>query len=84
MTGTRKKHLRPASPATVALADAGYTQADLANFADVTVGAVSRWLRGERSGPAGARLRLVVEEHLPAKHSSEVLAAIPQKERKAA
>jgi transcriptional regulator with XRE-family HTH domain len=84
MTGTRKRHQRPTSPATLVLAEAGYTQADLATAAEVTVATVSRWLKGERNGPGCAKLRLVVEEQLPRAAAAEVLAAIPQREQQAA
>lgn len=75
---------RPASPATIRLAEAGYSQTALAERAEVTVASVSRWLSGKRGGPAGEKLRLVVEAELPAGAAAAILAAIPQQDRKAA
>jgi len=82
MTSLRQR--RPASPATLRLAEAGYSQQALADTAGVTVAMVSRWLRGERTGPATQRLRLVVEQNLPQAAAEAVLAAIPQREQQAA
>ena len=82
VTGTRKN--RPTSLATANLARYGFTLGDLAERAQVSVAAASLWLRGERNGPAGDRLRLVLVEQLPATAAAEVLAAIPQHERRAA
>ena len=81
---TSRRQRKPVSLATARLAAHGFTQQDLAERAQVTVPAVSRWLRGDRNGPAGQKLRLVVETELPAAAASEVLAAIPAQERSAA
>jgi transcriptional regulator with XRE-family HTH domain len=82
MTTSRLR--RPASPATLRLAEAGYSQQALADRAEVTVGAVSRWLRGERNGPACRKLRLVVEAQLPAEVAESIFAAIPEAEERRA
>jgi len=56
----------------------------LADRAEVTVASVSRWLRGERNGPAGDRLRLILQAELPDQAAREVLDAIPAAEEQRA
>ena len=79
-----RRQRRPASPATLRLAEENYSLRTLAEAAGVDTSLASLWLRGERSGPATRKLQAVVEENLDPQAAAEVLALIPTREERQA